>query len=151
MPASIRNILAVFIGLVVGFTVNMVVIEFNTSMLFPPPESVDLRDPAQFEQYVKTLPALAFVVVMLAHLGQAFVGGWVAARLGASWAMTLAMVVGTITLAGCIIMMIEVPSPTWFAVELPLCLVVAWIAGHLERRRRASGADAVEDARPASA
>ena len=117
---------------------NMAVIELKSSVLFPAPVGADLNDAAQLKAYVATLPSAAFLVVMVAHLGQAFVGGWVAARVGASRPMLLAMIVGAVTLAGGLLMMMEIRGPTWFAVELPLYLVVAWLAGSIERRRRAA-------------
>ncbi len=138
MPATIRNILAVMGGLAVGMAINMAIIKINSSVLFPAPPGADLSDTTQLKAYVATLPASAFLVVMLAHLGQSFVGGWIAARAGASRPMLLAMIVGAVSLYGGLMMMMEIRGPTWFAVELPLYLVVAWLAGGIERRRRAA-------------
>ena len=138
MPPVLRNILAVIVGLAVGMAVNASIIEFNSRVLFPAPEGADLNDMVQLRAYVETLPASAFLVVMLAHLGQSFVGGWVAARAGASRPRLLALIIGAISLAGGIMMIMEIRGPSWFVVELPLYLVVAWLAGHLECRRRAA-------------
>jgi hypothetical protein len=80
---------------------------------------------------------LAFLVVMLAHLAQSFVGAWIAARVGASRPMLLAMIVGVLWLVGGIAAMMMIEGPTWMVVELPLYLVVAWITGRLEQRRQA--------------
>ncbi|MCA9712732.1 MAG: hypothetical protein KDK70_43285, partial [Myxococcales bacterium] len=65
-------------------------------------------------------------------------GGWTAARLGASRPMVLAMIVGVVSLVGGIMNMMQLDLPTWMVVELPLYLVVAWLAGRLEHRRRAT-------------
>jgi hypothetical protein len=132
----IRNILAVVVGLFVGSCVNMALIMLNTSVLYPMAPGTDMNDPAAMNAYVATLPAAAFLVVMAAHLGQSFVGGWVAARLGASRPMLLAMIVGGFSLLGGILSMMSIKGPTWFYVELPLYLVVAWAAGRLEAKRR---------------
>ena len=131
-----RNIFAVLGGLIVGGLLNMGLIELNMRVLFPTPEGMDTNDPEQFNAYIATLPTLAFFVVLLAHLGQSFVGGWVAARLGASRPMLLAMIVGVFSLAGGIIVMMMIQGPNWMLVELPLYLVVAWLAGRLEQQRR---------------
>ena len=77
----IRNILAVLVGLSLGMVVNSLVIRLNGSVLFPMPEGMDMKDIDQMNAYFATLPALGFLVAMAAHLGQSFVGGWVAARL----------------------------------------------------------------------
>ena len=79
-----RNILAVFVGLVVGMVVNMALIMLNMMVLFPMPAGMDMQNPEQMNGYIAALPAAAFFVVLAAHLGQSFVGGVTAARLGAS-------------------------------------------------------------------
>jgi nitrate/nitrite transporter NarK len=114
----------------------MALIMLNAEVLFPMPPGTDMNDPDQFNAYIDTLPTLAFFVVILAHLGQSFVGGWVAARLGASRPMLLAMIIGVLSLAGGIMAMMMIAGPAWMAIELPLYLVVAWFAGRLEEKRR---------------
>jgi MFS family permease len=132
----LRNIFAVIVGFIVGSALNMGLIQLNMQVLFPAPTEMDINDPEQFNAYVATLPTLAFVVVLFAHLGQSFVGGWVAARLGSSRPMLLAMIIGVLTLAGGIMAMMMIQGPGWMIVELPLYLVVAWVAGWLEQKRR---------------
>ncbi len=132
----IRNIGAVLAGLLVGSVVNMAFILLNTMVLFPMPAGSSMNDPAQMQTYIAGLPAAAFLVVLLAHLGQSFVGGWVAARLG-SRPVPLALVVGVFSLVAGVINLLSLPGPVWMWVEVPLYLVVAWLAGRLEERRRA--------------
>ena len=131
-----RNFLAVLAGLVVGMAVNLAFVQLNTRVLYPMPPGTSMQDPEQFNAYLATLPDTAFIVVLVAHLGQAFVGGWVAARLAASRPMTLALIVGALSLLGGVVNMTMVEHPTWMYVELPLYLVVAWLAGKIEERRR---------------
>lgn len=133
----IRNILAVFAGLAAGMVTNMALIMLNAYVLFPMPEGMDMNDPEQMNVYIATLPATAFILVLAAHLGQSFVGGWTAARLGASKPMLLALIVGVLTLVGGIMNMMQLELPTWMYIELPLYLVVAWWAGRIEVKRRA--------------
>ena len=132
----LRNVLAVLGGSIVGGVLNMGLIQLNMHVFFPMPADVDMNKPEQFNAYLATLPTLAFVVVLIAHLGQSFVGGWVAARFGASRPMLLAMIVGVLTLAGGIMAMMMIKGPNWMVIELPLYLVVAWFAGRLEQKRR---------------
>jgi len=142
----VRNLLALIAGLVAGMGVNMALVSLNAYVLFPMPEGtampmsaeVSLEDMAQFQEYISGLPTTAFLVVLAAHIGQSFVGGWVAARLGSSRPMLLAMTVGVISLAGGIMNMMTIKGPTWMYIELPLYLVVAWLAGRMEIRRQAS-------------
>lgn len=133
----VRNLLAVLGGFLVGSVLNMLVIQLNMELLYPLPPDLDMNDPEQFNAYLGTLPAIAFLVVIAAHLSQSFVGGWVAARAGASHPMVLAMIIGVLSLAGGIAAMMMFDGPSWMAIELPLYLVVAWLAGRIEQRRRA--------------
>ena len=129
------------VGLVVGMAVNMSLVMLNAYVLFPMPEGMDMNDPEQMNAWVATLPTAAFFVVIAAHLGQSFVGGWVAARLGSSRPMLLAMIVGLASLAGGIMSMMSIKGPAWFVIELPLYLVVAWLAGRMEVTRRLAAGD----------
>lgn len=135
-----QNVGAVIAGLVAGFAVNMAFITLNTKWLYPAPEGLDPNKTAQYQAYLDTLPATAFVVVMLAHLGQAFVGGWVAARLGNSRPVLLAMIIGVLSLAGGIWAMQMFKGPTFMYAELPLYLVLAWLAGRMVEKQRAGSA-----------
>ncbi len=134
----LRNIGAVVLGMIVGMVVNMALISLNGYVLFPMPEGMDMYDPEQLSGYIETLPAAGMILPILAHLGQAFVGGWVAARLGASKPMVLAMIIGVLSLVGGIMNAMSIPLPAWTWIEMPLYLVVAWFAGSLEVKRRAS-------------
>ena len=82
-----------------GLGVYVVLVLVNGMVLFPMPEGMDMNDPEHLNAYIATLPAAGFVLVLLAHLGQSFFGGWAAARLGSSRPMVLAMTVGVISLA----------------------------------------------------
>jgi len=132
----IRNILAVIVGLAAGMAVNMALVMLNAYVLFPMPAGTDMSDPEQMNAYIATLSMAAFVVMLVAHLGQSFVGGWTAARIGASKPMVLAMIVGVLSLVGGVMNMMQLEHPAWMYIELPLYLVVAWLAGRMEQKRR---------------
>lgn len=132
------NTLAVVIGLAAGVAVNMALILLNSKVLYPAPEDLDFKDKQGFQAYVDTLPAPAFLVVMAAHLGQAFVGGLVAAWLCESHPIPLALVIGGVSLLGGVMMMRTVKGPKWMLVELPLYLVLAYLAGALIEGARAA-------------
>ena len=134
----LRNVIAVILGIIAGMALNMGILEINY-LAYPIPEGLDIHNSAQLQNYLDALPALAFLVAMVAHLAQSFGGGWIAARLGSSRPMLLAMIVGAVSLAGGVMMMARVKGPAWMAIELPLYLVVAWLAGNIEQKRRAAG------------
>ena len=132
----LRNIGAVILGLFVGATVNMGLIMLNMMVLFPTPQGMQTGDAVAMQAYIDQLPVAAFLVVILAHLGQAGVGGWVAARVAGSHPRRLAMVVAGLTLAGGLANALQLSAPAWTYIEMPLYLVVGGVAGTLELRRR---------------
>ncbi|MFT7617523.1 MAG: hypothetical protein ACI97A_001162 [Planctomycetota bacterium] len=141
MPGAsvmLKNFGAVVVGLIVGMVWNMALIQLNTAVLFPMEEGTDMQNAEQFKAYMTTLPVQAFLVVLVAHIGQALIGGWVAARMAASSPAALAMIVGVLTAAGSAFTQVLFEGPTWMWIDAPLCLVAAWFVGRLETQRRAS-------------
>ncbi|MHC4839568.1 MAG: hypothetical protein ACYTDT_01225 [Planctomycetota bacterium] len=132
-----RNIVAVIVGLVVGMALNMTIVQLNTLVFYPMPEGTTTADTEKFNAYLETLPALAFVVAMVAHLVQATVGGWLAARLGHSRPKLLAMIVGVLSLIGGVMAYMMFKGPSWMMIEFPLYLILAGLVGKLEANRRA--------------
>ena len=90
----IRNILAVIGGLAVGMAVNMALVMLNAYVLFPMPQGTSMQDTEQFKAYIATLPTTAFLVVLAAHLGQAFAGGLVSGAWDFHWLYWLAPIIG---------------------------------------------------------
>ena len=131
----LRNIGAVIAGMIVGMALNMAIIMANL-IFFPMPEGLSMQDQEGFSAWAATLPDSAFILPMMAHLAQAFGGGWLAARLGASNPMVLAMIVGVLSLVGGIMNALSMEIPTWMWLEMPFYLVLAWAAGNIEVKRR---------------
>lgn len=132
----LRNIGAVVAGLVVGSIINMALVQVNVA-IFPLPEGVEMSDSAAMKAAIAAMPAQAWILVFVAHIGQAFTGGWIAARLGASRPMLLALIVGGLSLAGGVANLLMLSAPAWTWIEMPFYLVAAWLAGRLEVARRA--------------
>lgn len=130
----IRSVLAVLAGLFVGSLANMAIVLLNTTVLYPMPEGTSFEDQASFAAWVATLPTAAFLVVIAAHLSQAFVGGWVAARIAGR--PRPPMFVGALTAAASAMNMLQLPGPAWMWIDVPLCLAVAFGAWVIEARRR---------------
>jgi hypothetical protein len=133
----LRNIGAFFAGTIVGSIINMGLIQLNSTVLYPTPAGMDPNDMDAFIAYIASLPTPAFFVVLLAHMGQAFVGGWVAARISENHPMALAFAVAGFTALGGLANLIMLPAPTWMWFEMPLYVVAGYAAGTLELRRRA--------------
>lgn len=131
----IRNILAVFVGLIAGMFFNLALVSVSLVM-YPMPEGVTFEDPEEVAIYMAGLPLLAFVIILAAHLGQAFFGGLVAAAISRTASMTVAMIVGAMSLLGGLMNMMSMPLPSWMWIEMPLYLVAAWLAGRTVTGRR---------------
>lgn len=117
----IRNVLATVAGLVVGMCLNMALAMLNSYVLFPMPAGVTFEDAPGFAAYVASLPPVAFLVVIAAHVGQAALGAWVAARLAARRPLIPALVIGALTAVACVMNLLQLPGPAWMSIEVPLC------------------------------
>ena len=125
-----RDIMAVLVGWVVGMAANMAFVFLNVA-LYPKPDGVTFDDKEGFAAYIETLPMTAFLIVLVAHLSQAFFGGLAAAKISKKRPTTVAMIVGVLSLIGGYINMQSIPLPTWMWIEMPLYLVFAWLAAYL--------------------
>ncbi len=110
-----RNILAVIAGLLVGSVVNMGLIMLSWA-IYPLPEGTTPNDPEAFAAYVKSLPAAALLIVLAAHAGGAFVGGFVASLIAKHSNVLLGAIVGGFFLAGGVMNLLMLPSPLWFSI-----------------------------------
>lgn len=135
---------AFLLGMVVGMIANMVLIQLNMS-IFPAPEGMELNDMEAWKNFAATLPAEAFLIPVIAHLAQAFLGGWVAARVAPAHVMGLALTIGGVSMLGGIMNLINLAPPAWMWAELPFYLILAGLAGKLELKRR-SGLSASDKA-----
>ena len=135
MNPIVRNILAVIAGWFIGSIVNMGLIAVSGSVI-PPPVGVDTSDLESLKTGMHLFEAKHFIFPFLAHALGTLVGAFVAAKLGTTRKMTLALVIGFVFMLGGIAMITMVPSPTWFMV---LDLVVAyfpmaWLGGILANK-----------------
>ena len=128
-----KNVLGVIVGMVVGMIANMALIILNT-VFYPLPEGMSMwkMEPEQLNEHIASLPQMAMILPLLAHLSQAFFGAWVAAKIGKSRPVLLAMIIGVLTLVGGIYNFSLLPdAPKWMMIELPLYLILAWKAGKM--------------------
>ena len=130
-------IVAVIVGLAVGMAANMGFVIINLQ-IFPLPEGVAWTDEEEIKSWLGTLPKTAFILVFVAHLSQAFLGGLVAARIAKRNMMCVAITIGVLTMVGGIMNMMSIPAPAWLWIEVPLYLVVAWIAAKIVMKQRSA-------------
>lgn len=123
MHPTMRNILAIIAGFVIGGIVNMGLIMLSGSII-PPPAGADLTTPEGIQAAASLLEPRHFIFPFLAHALGTLSGALVAAWIATSNKMRLAFVIGILTLAGGIYAAYIIPAPTWF---VALDLLVAYI------------------------
>lgn len=136
MNSILRNILAVLIGVVVGGFVNMGIIMISGSII-PPPEGVDMTTTEGLIAAADLLEPIHYLMPFLAHALGAFVGALIAGLIAATHKMTFALSIGLVFLVGGIMMVLSVPSPTWFIIiDLVFAYIpMAYIAGKLTTKK----------------
>ena len=140
MPPSLRTVLAVVIGFVVGSAVNMALVTASPSLI-PLPAGVNPNDPASLSPGMALFEPRHFVMPFLAHALGTFVGALVAHRIAATHRVRSAYAVGVLFLLGGIAASVMLPAPAWFiGVDLVLAyLPMAWLAVNIGERTGSAG------------
>ncbi|MBT8181987.1 MAG: hypothetical protein KJO53_10400 [Eudoraea sp.] len=123
MNATLKNILAVVIGLIIGSAVNMGIIMISSSII-EPPSGADVTTMEGLKESIHLFEPKHFLFPFLAHALGTFAGAFLATLISASHKMKMALLIGIFFLIGGITNIIMLPSPAWFAV---LDLVSAYI------------------------
>ncbi|MEL7186139.1 MAG: hypothetical protein AAFN50_06860 [Pseudomonadota bacterium] len=110
-----KNILAGIVGVVLAGSIIMIV-EMVGHTMFPPPPDLDFSDVDAMRSYVSTLPAGAFLSVVLAWTLGAFGGTLVASKIGNARALIFACIIGGLILAGTAYNLVTIPHPLWVAI-----------------------------------
>ncbi|HEX2615887.1 MAG TPA: hypothetical protein VHL57_00010 [Flavobacteriales bacterium] len=136
MNPTLRNILAVLAGIVVCLLVNGALIRIGGKVIAPP-AGVNVKDMESVRSHIHEFQPKHFLFPFLAHALGSLIGAFVAAKLAASNAMRLALVVGGVHLIGGIAAATMIPAPTWFVVlDLAAAyLPMAWLGGRMGARR----------------
>lgn len=132
MNPTIRNIIGVVIGIVVGAFVNMNLINMGHS-IFPPPPGIDLTTMDGLKNYMPMMGYKDFIFPFLAHALGTMVGAFLAALISATHKMRMAYIVGFFFFLGGMSMIVMVPSPLWFTfTDLVIAYIpMAWLGGRL--------------------
>lgn len=134
MTPIVKNILAVLAGLVGGVFVITLVQGLN-AMLYPPPPDVDFSDPEHVAEMMRNIPVGALLMVELSYALGSLVAGFLAAKIGATRQIGLALGVGGALMLGGFANLAMVPHPIWFAIVSTLTyLPAAWLGAKLAMR-----------------
>ncbi|MDH3439441.1 MAG: hypothetical protein OEM63_01720 [Gammaproteobacteria bacterium] len=129
MNPTVRNIVAVVVGFVVGSAFNLGIVMVGPSII-PPPAGVDVTDAASIADSMHLFEPKHFITPFLAHAVGTFAGAVVALRISASEKPTAAWIIGGLFLAGGIYASTVIPAPTWFmALDIVGAYIpMAWLA-----------------------
>tara|TARA_R110002072_G_scaffold293232_3_gene462438 strand:- start:8096 stop:8512 length:417 start_codon:yes stop_codon:yes gene_type:complete len=130
MNPTLRNILAVIAGILIGGTVNMLIINFSGSIIAPP-EGVDTTTAEGLKEGIHLFEPKHFLMPFLAHALGTFVGAFIAALIAATHKMKFAIAIGCVFLLGGIGAVFMIPAPLWYNItDLVLAYTpMAWLAG----------------------
>lgn len=135
MNPTIKNILAVIAGLIVGSIINMGIIMISGSII-PPPEGVNPTDMESLKEGMHLFSPKHFLMPFLAHALGTLAGAYLTALIAASHKMKLAVGIGVFFLAGGIANAFMLPAPTWFIIVdlVGAYLPMGWLGGKLALR-----------------
>ncbi len=133
MNPIFRNILAVIAGIVVGGLINGGIISISGSVI-PPPPGVNVATEEGLKAGIHLFKPINFLMPFLAHALGTLSGAYTAALVATKASKFLcAMIISFVFLTGGIMMVIELPSPVWFAVaDLVFAYFpMAWLAAFI--------------------
>jgi len=103
--------------------------------VYPFPRDLNASDSAAMRDYIRTLPAGAFVFVLVGWALGTLVGAWTAARLANRSPMVHANIIATLLLGTGVANMLNLPHPAWVWVVGVIAFVgCGYIGGRLAAR-----------------
>lgn len=126
------NSIGLIIGIVVGMIVNMGIITISGSII-PFPEGYNATDLDSMKTSFHLLETKHFIMPWFAHALGTLVGAIVVTKMAKSQQLIFSILIGCLFLAGGIMMIMELPSPTWFnIVDLGFAYIpMAWLGFRL--------------------
>lgn len=132
MHPFLKNFLAIIAGLLIGGTVNSLLV-MNSAVLIPPPEGFDLNTQEGLQTAIAVMEPKHFLIPFLAHALGTLVGAFVTAKIAASYRFVLAMAIGLSFFVGGTYMVSILSAPMWFNVTdlLLAYFPMAWLGAKL--------------------
>ncbi len=132
MNPKLTAMFAVLAGILSG---GIVISLVEMASPHTPPAGMNVNDADQLSAWIATLPASAFLILLLAYFLGSAVGGWVANRIAAKSHYRPALIVGFGLFVAGIMNLIAIPHPLWFSILSSLIYFVgAWIGGRMVAR-----------------
>ncbi|MCB0760450.1 MAG: hypothetical protein KDC12_02930 [Flavobacteriales bacterium] len=113
MNPTVRNILAVLAGAIIGGVVNMALI-MSGPLFIEFPEGFNPEDQQSLIEYMPKFEFKHFIMPFLAHAIGTLVGAIIAVKIGASRKLTLALIIGALFFIGGAMNVAMLNAPMWF-------------------------------------
>lgn len=133
MNPTLKNILAVIVGLIVGGIVNMTIVLMSSSIIAPP-AGTNLTTMEGIKAALPLFEPKHFLMPFLAHAIGTLIGAMITAKMAKTRKFQLALLIGLCYFVGGVENFRELPnSPTWFiVVDLLLAYIpMAYLGGKL--------------------
>ena len=136
MNSTLRNVLAVIGGVIIGGVINSSLIKLSGSII-PLPAGVDPNDIESIKANMHLYEAKHFIMPFLAHALGTLVGAFVTATVAASHQLRLSLLIGAVFLLGGIMVAQMLPGPLWFeALDIILAYIpMAWLGYMLSGKK----------------
>ena len=122
-----RSIVGVVAGVIVAGLV-VLLIEIAGMAVFPPPTGMDPTNPDSIRAHMSALPVGAFLMVLAGWTAGGFAGAWAAGLISSRPVRWPGLVAGAIFAAACVMNLVTLPHPVWFAIAALLLVPAAiWI------------------------
>lgn len=134
MNPTLRNALAVVLGILIGGSLNGFLISISSSVI-PLPNGIDPNDMEALMAKAKDFPAKNFIMPFLAHALGTMLAAIIAVKVAVSDHMKMAWIVGFIYFVFGIIMAFQIGAPMWYNVVdvlfayFPMAFIGAKLAG----------------------
>lgn len=130
----VRSIVAIVVSLVAAIVI-VIITEMLTLSLHPFPEGVDTRDQSVINNHVANFPHSVLAIAAIGWLLTAFVGAWLATRLGNDRHPTHGYMVGTILFLAAAYNMLFLPYQLWFEIVIFLGVPLVIFLGVMLARK----------------
>ncbi len=136
MHPILKNTSAVIVGLLIGGTVNSLLI-MNSAVLIPPPEGADLGTTEGLTAAMALMEPKHFLIPFLAHALGTLIGAFTTAKVASSYPKQLALFIGMMFFVVGTYMVMNLPAPLWFnTTDLLLAYFpMAWLGWKISEKK----------------
>jgi hypothetical protein len=125
-----KRILAIIAGVITAF-ILIAIVEYLASRVYPAPPGFDYKNKEAVLELMKSMPAGAWWLIILAYVLGSFAGGFVAALISPDKKIRSGTIVGFIAMIAGIFNLFEFENPVWFAIVSTLVYIPSAYFGAL--------------------